>query len=165
MNWDQYFHDICVIVSSKSPCLSRKIGAILVRDNSIIATGYNGPPRGTIHCSERISTDLGKGNVVAFKKCSICPRRELGYSSGKGLEHCPAVHAEMNAVIAAARSGASTLDSILYMNCVIPCKQCMGILINAGIKEIVVDSCKDYDSMSSILRTSPLYPSIRAFNL
>ena len=57
MNWDQYFYDVCVVVSKNTKCFSRKIGAILVRDKSIVSTGYNGPPRGIPHCDERYSID------------------------------------------------------------------------------------------------------------
>lgn len=157
MVWDQYFHDLCVTVAKKSPCLSRQIGAILVRDKSIVATGYNGPPRGCDHCDRRITVQ----GIPQMK----CPRKFWGYKSGEGLEHCPAVHAEMNAVIAAARIGASTLGSTLYMNCVIPCKQCMGILINAGVKEIVVDSTDNYDDLVDFLKSSDNYPIVRKFEL
>lgn len=128
--WDTYFHGICSAISRKSPCLSRQIGAILVRDHSIISTGYNGPARGYTHCGP------------------VCPRREAGFASGEGLHICPAVHAEVNAVANAARIGASTIGSTLYMNCIIPCKDCMSILINAGIKEIVVDDVIPYHELS-----------------
>lgn len=160
MTWDKYFYDICVVVASKSPCLSRKIGAILVRDNSIISTGYNGPPKGVIHCGPERNEFQ---NITGPD--DICIRKLYGYESGKGLELCPAVHAEMNAVINAARKGASTLGSTLYMNCVIPCKQCMGILINAGVKEIVIEQDLDYDTLSKYMQTSDFYPSVRKFSL
>jgi len=127
--WDSYFHKICLAVSSKSPCLSRQIGAILVHDNSIISTGYNGPPRGYHHCE------------------NICPRKEAGYKSGEGLNECSAVHAEANCIANAARIGASTIGSILYMNCILPCKDCSALLINAGIIEIVVDSTQAYHAL------------------
>ena len=160
MNWDRYFHSICSAVALKSPCLSRKIGAILVKDNSIISTGFNGPPRGVPHCgSERNSFEK-----TEFPS-DICPRKFLGYKTGEGLELCPAVHAEMNAVIDAARKGASTIGSTLYMNCLVCCKQCMGILINAGIREIVVENVEHYDSLVSFLSISTQYPKVRQFNL
>ena len=128
--WDTYFHSICVAVATKSPCLSRQIGAILVRDKSIIATGYNGPARGYPHCIDE------------------CPRRLSGFKSGEGLEHCPASHAEMNCVANAARIGTNTCGSTLYMNSLLPCKFCAVILVNAGISEIVVDETKPYHEMS-----------------
>lgn len=159
MNWDRYFHSICQTVASKSPCLSRKIGAILVRDNSIISTGYNGPPRGVPHCGAERNSIANYGYPD-----DMCPRKFLGHKSGDGLSMCPAVHAEMNAVIDAARKGASTIGSILYMNCLVCCKQCMGILINAGVKEIVVENVEHYDSLVAFLSTSIQFPKIRKFN-
>ena len=111
--WDRYFRSVCLAVASKSPCHSRKIGAILVRDKSIVATGYNGPPRGVPHCDPS------------------CPRREAGYRSGEGLHLCPATHAEVNCVINAARLGVVTLGTTLYMNAPFPCMECTKDLINA----------------------------------
>jgi len=134
MNWDSYFSVICEAVARKSPCLSRKIGAILARDNSIVSTGYNGPPRNIPHC-----------------KGDICPRKEAGYKSGEGMHLCPAQHAEENAVSNAARIGASTVGSTLYMNSLIPCGKCLGTLINAGIIEIVVSLPLYYDDLSRLL--------------
>lgn len=130
MTWDKYFLEICDAVSTNCKCKSRQIGAILVRDKSIVSTGYNGPPRDTAHCGD------------------TCPRQLAGFHSGEGLELCPAVHAEVNAVVDAARKGASTLDCTLYMNSIIPCKNCMGVLINAGIKHIVVVDATPYDNLA-----------------
>jgi len=161
--WDRYFHDICVAVSSKSPCLSRKIGAILVRDKSIVATGYNGPPRGVPHCgherivkdnilSDEIHSHRDYGEIWGASDVkNTCPRKLLGYESGEGLEWCPAQHAEANCVSNAARLGVSTIDAILYMNYIIPCKDCFGKLINAGIIEVVVDDARVYDKHTQYL--------------
>ena len=146
MNWDTYFHSICVSVASKSPCLSRQIGAILVRDHSIISTGYNGPPRGIPHCAS-----------------PTCPRKLKGYKSGEGMQECPAQHAEENCVSNAARNGVSTINSILYMNSVIPCNKCFGTLINAGIVEIVVDTPTIYDKHTQFLIDNSNI-TIRSFN-
>jgi dCMP deaminase len=140
MSWDTYFHTICESVATKSPCFSRKIGSILVRDNSIISTGYNGPPRGIPHCQGIIKSGL-----------QICPRRSKGYASGTHLEECPAQHAEENAVSNAARLGVSVLGSICYLNTLIPCQKCFGTLINAGIDEIVVDTVSVYDEFTKFL--------------
>jgi dCMP deaminase len=159
MTWDRYFYSMCKTVASKSPCLSRKIGAILVKDHSIISTGYNGPPRGVPHCGAERNRFLGVDSPE-----DLCPRKFLGFDSGQGLEKCPAVHAEMNAVIDAARKGASTIGTTLYMNCLVCCKQCMGILINAGVKEIVVETVDHYDELVSFLSLSSSYPSIRTFD-
>jgi len=158
--WDVYFHGICEAVASKSPCLSRKIGAILVLDHSIVATGYNGPARGVPHCGherfmkdETLTKRLGRNVEIAPRQAmnTTCPRKILGYISGTGLEWCPAQHAETNCVANAARLGVSTINTTLYMNCVIPCKNCYGMLINAGIKEIVVDDVTPYDKHTSYI--------------
>lgn len=103
------------------------IGAVLVRDNIIVSTGYNGPPRGVSHC---------KGG---------CPRQAMGLKSGEGLDLCPATHAEQNCIASAARIGASTKGCTLYLNTVAPCKWCMGICINAGILYIVTSQPGWYD--------------------
>lgn len=78
----------------------------------------------------------------------VCPRRAKGYKSGEGLHECPAAHAEGNTIANAARIGASTIGTTLYMNCIIPCKDCAIILVNAGIVEIVVDDDTPYHEMS-----------------
>ncbi len=157
-NWDAYFHTICVAVSTKSPCLSRKIGAILVRDHSIISTGFNGPSRGIPHCGhKRMLKDgtLAKAfDMFSYHPSRInkeCPRHILGHESGTHMELCPAQHAEENAVSNAARLGVSVLGSTLYMNSVIPCKNCFGTLINAGIIEVVVDKTEVYDRHTQYL--------------
>jgi dCMP deaminase len=171
--WDKYFHSICVAVSSKSPCLSRKIGAILVRDRSIISTGFNGPSRGIPHCGEDrimkddllIKTLVKPANpTYPSRMLSECPRRILGYESGTHMELCPAQHAEENAVSNAARLGVSVLGSTLYMNSVIPCKNCFGTLINAGIVEIVVEEITVYDKHTQFLIDNSNI-KIRSFDL
>lgn len=157
--WDTYFHGLCKSVASKSPCLSRKIGAILVRDKSIISTGYNGPPRGVLHCGhdrfmkdKSLAKDLGATTLASKKDVDItCPRRLLGYTSGTHMELCPAQHAEENTVSNASRLGTSVLNSTLYMNSVIPCKNCFGTLINAGITEIVIEEVRVYDKHTQFL--------------
>ena len=159
--WDTYFHTICKAVASKSPCLSHKIGAILVRDKSVISTGYNGPPRGISHCGhERFIKDSTIDKAAKLIKWTFserirfmkeCPRKVLGYESGTHMELCPAQHAEQNTVSNAARLGVSILGSILYMNSVIPCKNCFGTLINAGIVEVVVYNAAVYDEYTQFL--------------
>ena len=128
--WDTYYHSICQSVASKSPCLSRQIGSILVKDKIIVATGFNGPPRGYPHCQNE------------------CPRKVKGYESGEGLHECPATHAEANCITSAARIGASVTGCTLYLNCIIPCKDCMSLIINAGIVEVVCDKAEPYHFMS-----------------
>lgn len=156
--WDIYFHNICISVASKSPCLSRKIGALLVKDHSIVSTGYNGPPRGVPHCGhERFMKDNELTALLSKIPCTpsairtTCPRRLLDYPSGTHMELCPAQHAEENAVSNAARLGVSVLGSTLYMNSVIPCQKCFGTLINAGIVEIVIEEADAYDKHTQFL--------------
>ena len=160
---NKYFLSICNAVASKSPCLSRQIGAILVRDKSVVSTGYNGPPRGVPHCgidrfkSDKLLADLltssrDYGEIWGMKDIeTTCPRRLLGYESGTHLELCPAQHAEANAITNAARLGVSCLGTTLYMNSVIPCKNCFGALINAGVVEIVILDDKVYDDYTKFL--------------
>jgi dCMP deaminase len=175
--WDPYFREVCIAVSSKSPCLSRKIGAILVRDNSIVSTGYNGPPRGIPHCGpDRSLKDLHMSTLIHEHTSSImspgmiantmsnCPRKILGYESGTHMELCHAQHAEENAISNAARNGVSTIGCTLYMNCITPCKNCYGTLINAGITEIVINEVTHYDKYTQFLiKNSEL--TIRPFKI
>lgn len=161
MEWDSYYHEVCKAVSHKSPCLSRKIGAILVKDHSIVSTGYNGPSRGIPHCGhDRLMRDNtihpelynGLNNVIHPTRWNNeCPRKIMAYASGEGMEWCPAQHAEENCISNAARLGTPTVGTILYMNCIVPCKNCFGTLINAGIVEIVVDKVDCYDKHTQYL--------------
>lgn len=167
-NWDKYFLDICNTVSTNSKCLSRKIGAIIIRDKSIISTGYNGPPRGVPDCSQRFVTDVNFSSEVIKRELDvsskICPRKVLGYNSGEGLEWCPATHAEVNAIVNAARIGICVKDTIMYMNCGIPCKNCLCVIINSGITEIVVVGMTYYDDLSEyLIRESKL--KVREYSL
>ncbi len=111
--------EISALVSSRSTCLRRQVGAVLIRDRQIISTGYNGAPSGTAHCSE-------KG----------CLRERLGIPSGERHEICRGTHAEQNAIIQAARHGAETDGSTLYCTH-LPCLQCVKMLINAGVGSVV----------------------------
>lgn len=129
--WDRYFKYICDAVASKSSCISRQIGAIIVRDNSIVSTGYNGPARGFPHC---------EGNT--------CPRHAKGFKSGEGLHTCPAGHAESNAIANAARLGVNVSDTTLYLNTDIPCKDCMILIVNAGIVAVVSETGNPYHELS-----------------
>lgn len=149
---DQWFYNLTLSVGSYSKCHSRKIGAVLVKDNSVISTGYNGPPRGVPTCDQRWFIDsnfpLLKENT---KTEGICPRRVLGFSSGQGLEICPAGHAERNALINAAKLGIKTNKTKLYMSCGVPCTPCMAEIINAGVEEIVCSSMQIYDETAMYL--------------
>ena len=121
-NWDEYFMDFAVLTARRSTCLRRQVGAVIVQDKHIIATGYNGAPRGIEHCGER------EGG---------CLREQLGVPSGEKHELCRALHAEQNAIIQAATLGQSVEGATIYIThqpCVIYAK----MIINAGIQRIVV---------------------------
>jgi len=160
MNWDQYYYNICEVVATNSKCLSRKIGAILVKDRSVISTGYNGPARGIPSCSEIYKVDIDnnfrgllidKGLNPDDCNSNLCPRYTLGYKSGEGLSICNAAHSERNCILNAARHGICTKNSTLYLSVNIPCKDCLTEIINAGIIEIVCTDISFYDEMSEYL--------------
>lgn len=119
-SWDEYFMQIAEIVKTRSTCLRRQVGAVIVKDNHIITTGYNGAPSGLEHC-----IDLGG-----------CHREKLNIPSGERHELCRALHAEQNAIIQAANIGVSTKDATIYVT-LQPCVICAKMIINAGIKKIV----------------------------
>lgn len=155
-DWDSYFLKIAMAVATNSKCLSRQIGAILVRDKSVVSTGYNGPPRGIPHCDERYARDEYLMKALAEKgtgfDSSVCPRRSLGFSSGQGLQFCVASHAEVNCINNAARNGVSTKGTVMYLSCeILPCKSCLCEIINAGIVEVVVQEYQPYDRTSLFL--------------
>lgn len=182
MTWDDYFREVCDAVAKNSKCLSRKIGAVLVRDNVVICTGYNGPPRGVPHCKALHTpckscagsglldgTQFASPCKVACFVCggsgevAVCPRRGKGYASGEGLHLCPAAHAERNALIHAARLGIKVKGATLYMNSQPPCKDCLIELINAGVKEVVCRGGKFYDLLSGwLIENSSI--TVRKFN-
>ena len=116
-SWDEYFLKLAFEVSKRSTCLRRAVGAIIVKDRRILATGYNGVPSGLRHCEE-----------------TGCLREQLGVPSGQRHEICRGLHAEQNAIIQAARYGIE--GSSIYITTE-PCSVCAKMLINAGIKEIV----------------------------
>ena len=120
MPFTKYIMDIAENTKMRSTCLSRQVGAVIVKDKKIIATGYNGAPSGTIHC-----TDIG-----------YCIRRSRGYASGEGLEICRAGHAEANAITQCAKHGTSCDGATLYVNTQ-PCVFCCISIIQAGIKKVV----------------------------
>jgi dCMP deaminase len=157
--WHKYFYDLTLTVASNSQCLSRQIGAIITRDNLLLSTGYNGPPRGIPRCDQRYDYDqsLAKAMQDYVKPLTLwelkdrCPRQVLGYRSGEGLQLCPATHAEANAIVAAAYAGVSIAGGTMWLSCNIPCSRCLCLIINAGIKRVVVAELKPYDSLSTYL--------------
>ena len=127
---EEYYLNIAKAVALRSPCLRRKYGAIIVVNDAIVSTGYNGPARGSTNCEE-----VG------------CIKDILNLPHYSGYDYCPAVHAEENAVINAARNGNSVLGGKLYLYGIdaktnkpvagMPCPRCKRVLINAGIKEVI----------------------------
>jgi len=146
LSWDEYFMQIAKIVAQKSHCYSIKIGAVLVREKTIVSTGYNGPPMGVPHCEARHP-----------KHKKECPRRYLGFPHGEGLYTCPAGHAERNALILAARNGIATKGTILYCYCGIPCKDCAIEIINAGVKEVICLNLEEYDQRPEAMKSKYLF--------
>ncbi|MDR0519056.1 MAG: cytidine/deoxycytidylate deaminase family protein [Clostridiales Family XIII bacterium] len=121
-SWDEYFMGIAKLTAERSTCLRRKVGAVIVQDKQIVATGYNGAPKGMAHCDE-------KGG---------CLREQLGIPSGERHELCRALHAEQNAIIQAATSGQSIEGATIYITNQ-PCSICAKMIINAGIRKIIVE--------------------------
>lgn len=166
--WDDYFYNVCRQVARNSKCLSRRIGAVLVRDKSIISTGYNGPPRGIPRCDMRWQLDKAfsdkyLNDIAGVDTKGKCPRKPIGFKSGEGLDICIATHAEVNAVVNAAMQGIRTKDASLFLSCGIPCHNCMQVIINAGIKDIIVTSLSTYDDTAMyLLRQSDV--GIRLFD-
>jgi len=125
-----YYLEIAKAISLRSPCLRRKFGAIIVRDDVVVSSGYNGPARGVVNCFE-----VG------------CIKDELDLPHYSNYDECIGIHAEENSVINAARHGASVLGGTLYLygqksedNSPIegrPCDRCKRVIVNAGIKEVV----------------------------
>jgi len=136
-SWDQYFMTITRQVAERSTCLRAKVGAVIVRDKNILATGYNGAPAGLPHC-----TDVG---CLIYR--STTP-------SGDVEENCfRCIHAEMNAIAQAAKNGASIRDAAVYVTHT-PCIQCFKVLINTGIKRIVYDKPYKLHTLDELLRFS-----------
>ena len=117
---NDYFMEITKLVAKRSTCLSTPKGAIIIKDNRIIATGYSGAPKGVTSCYES-----GK-----------CLKRDLGYGHGEGHDKCLAVHAEANAILQAASLGISCKDGIMFCTHQ-PCSDCAKLIINSGIRTVV----------------------------
>ncbi len=117
---DKYYLSIADAVSKRSPCLRRQYGAVIVKNDEIISTGYNGVPRGVKHCE-------------------TCKRENA--PRGENYFSCPAVHAEANAIISAARR--DMIGATLYLACneknAFPCKDCQRLIINAGISKVITE--------------------------
>lgn len=131
-----YYLDIAQTVAERGTCLRRKFGAIIVKNDSIVSTGYAGAPRGRKNCC-----DIGE-----------CTRERLGIPRGERYELCRSVHAEANAIIAAPRE--TMIGADLYLACISPktgelvggtccCQMCKRLVINAGIERVYVRETKD----------------------
>jgi dCMP deaminase len=118
-SWDEYFMQIVELVKTRSTCLRRQVGALIVKEKRILSTGYNGAPSGCRHCAE-----IG------------CLRDELNIPSGERHELCRAIHAEQNAIVQAAYSGTSIKGGTMYVTHQ-PCVLCAKMMINAGIEKVV----------------------------
>ena len=120
--WDEYFMRIAHVVSTRSNCLKRHVAALIVKDLRIVATGYNGTPRGTKNCNE-----------------GGCPRCASLTPSGTALEECLCSHAEENAITQAAYHGTSIREATIYTT-FSPCLLCTKMIINSGIREVVYEA-------------------------
>jgi dCMP deaminase len=118
-SWEEYFMEIARLVARRSTCLRRQVGAVVVKEKNILATGYNGTPSGIAHCSE-----------------TGCLRQKLGVPSGERHELCRGLHAEQNAIIQAAKHGVNIGGGTLYCTNS-PCVICSKMIINAGLARIV----------------------------
>ena len=135
---ENYYLDIAQTVSERSTCLRKRFGAIIVKNDVIISTGYNGAPRGRKNCSDLM----------------VCRREQLGIPRGERYELCRSVHSEANAIIAAARE--NMLGASLYMCCTDPrdgsvvpdtnsCMMCKKLILNAGIAKVYIrDTADEY---------------------
>jgi dCMP deaminase len=136
MSWDTYFMGLAEYVAKRSTCLRRQIGAVIVRDKKILATGYNGAPPGLKHCEE-----IG------------CKRQVLDIPSGQRQEICRAVHSEQNALIQCAKHGVSTDGATIYVTTK-PCVTCIKLIISAGIKRVVVKDWYPDELSDEIIKES-----------
>ena len=135
-SWEEYFMDITHLVAKRSTCLRRQVGAILVKDKKILATGYNGAPARLEHCLE-----IG------------CLREQQSVPSGERHELCRGLHGEQNAIIQAAYHGVAIRGATLYCTNH-PCVICSKMLINAGIERIVYEEGYADDLAARMLKES-----------
>lgn len=132
--WDEYFMEMAELAATRSTCLRRHVGAVIVKDRHAIATGYNGAPSGVKHCDE-----IGG-----------CLRQQLNIPSGQRHEICRALHAEQNAIIQAARMGNSIEDATIYVTHQ-PCAICAKMIINSGIRRIIIKEAYPDEMAEKIL--------------
>lgn len=142
-SWDEYFMGLANQVAERTTCLRRGVGAIIVKDRRILATGYNGVPTGLAHCAE-----------------TGCLRQQLGVPSGQRHEICRGLHAEQNAIVQAARFGTDIDGATIYINTQ-PCVVCAKMLINSGITEVVYQNPYPDELAMSMLAESGI--KVRVF--
>ncbi|MHB1653176.1 MAG: deoxycytidylate deaminase [Desulfitobacteriaceae bacterium] len=118
-SWNSYFMQLAQVVASRSTCLRRQVGAVIVKDKQILSTGYNGSPTGLKHCGE-----------------TGCLRETLQIPSGERTEICRAVHAEQNALVQAAKHGVAIFGADIYTT-LEPCVLCTKLIINSGIRRVI----------------------------
>ncbi|OON98104.1 MAG: cytidine deaminase [Epulopiscium sp. Nele67-Bin005] len=129
-SWSEYFMEIAHLVKTRSTCMRRQVGAVVVKDKQILSTGYNGAPTNCRHC-----TEIG------------CLRAKLNIPSGERHELCRALHAEQNAIVQAAHHGISLQNATIYVTAQ-PCSLCAKVIINAGIGHIIYEG--DYPDELSL---------------
>ncbi len=137
LGWDQYFMQICRVVATRSTCNRAAVGAVIVKNRTILATGYNGSPAGLPHCTE----------VGCLVYTSSTP-------DGGVEENCfRTIHAEINAIAQAARNGVSIADSHVYITHS-PCIHCLKTLINTGIRRVCFEKPYKLDRVEELVRLS-----------
>jgi dCMP deaminase len=137
-SWDAYFAELVKAAATRSTCLRRSVGAILVKSNRVLATGYNGAPKGLVHCDK-----------------TGCLREKLKVPSGERHEICRGLHAEQNAIIQAALYGVSIVGSTIYCTNK-PCSICTKMIINSEIERIVyLEDYKD-DLAEELIRQTDI---------
>jgi len=119
-SWNEYFIRIAEDVATRSTCIRRAVGAVIIKDKRILTTGYNGTPAGITHCNKE-----------------TCLREKYDVPSGERHELCRGLHAEQNSIIQAALHGVSIANSMIYITHQ-PCLICTKMLINSGIKKFII---------------------------
>jgi dCMP deaminase len=133
-SWDDYFVQITLQVATRSTCMRRQVGAVIVKGRRILSTGYNGAPVGFPHCDE-----------------TGCLREQLGIPSGERQEICRGLHAEQNAIIQGALHGISVAEADIYTTHQ-PCITCAKMIINAGIRRVIAVNSYPDELARSFLR-------------
>ena len=137
-SWDAHFMEMTKLTATRSSCLRRHVGAVLVKDTRVIATGYNGAPAGVTHC-----------------EVTGCLRQKLNVPSGERHELCRGLHAEQNAIIQAALYGVSTEGATLYCTTK-PCSICTKMIINAKITKIVYEEYYEDSLADELLKDTDI---------